>query len=395
MTDIIEARIEKLVFGGDGLARVDGRAVFIPYTAPGDLVRARIVESKKRFARAELVEVLEPGPDRREPPCPYFGPCGGCQIQHIAYEAQVRAKGEFVRDAIERIGRLELPGEIPVRAAPDAEFGYRIRATAHVAHTSRGTLFGYFGARSHRIVDVESCPLLVEELDEAWRRARAAREGLLRVRHVELAAGDGGAAAEPPIAAVGGSGLVAHVDGVDYGFSPAVFFQANRPLLADLVRSATGGESGALAVDLYAGVGLFAIPLARAFDRVVAVEGFAAAADLASANAAANGAANVEVLAVPVEDWLDRAELERAGAAGIDLVLLDPPRAGLGEAASRTLADLGPSRIVYVSCDPTTLARDLRVLVDGGYRLESVEAFDLFPQTYHVETVARLSRSGR
>ena len=392
MTDIIEARIEKLVFGGDGLARVDGRAVFIPYTAPGDLVRARITESKKRFARAELVELLEPGPDRREPPCPYFGPCGGCQLQHVTYETQVQAKGGFVRDALERIGRLDIPGEIPIHTAPGSEFGYRIRATAHVVHTSRETLFGYFGARSHRVVDIASCPLLVEELDAAWQRARAAREGLLRLRHVDLAAGDEGTAAEPPIATVGGAALTTRVGDITYTFSPAVFFQANRPLLGDLVASATAGESGALAVDLYAGVGLFAIPLSRAFERVVAVEGFAQAADFARANASANGAENVEVLDEPVEAWLERSA-DEPGA--IDLVLLDPPRAGLGEAPARRLAALAPSRIVYVSCDPTTLARDLRVLADGGYRLESVEAFDLFPQTFHVETVARLAHSSR
>ena len=392
MTDIIEARIEKLVFGGDGLARVDGRAVFIPYTAPGDLVRARITESKKRFARAELVELLEPGPDRREPPCPYFGPCGGCQLQHVTYETQVQAKGGFVRDALERIGRLDVPGEIPIHTAPGSEFGYRIRATAHVVHTSRETLFGYFGARSHRVVDIASCPLLVEELDAAWQRARAAREGLLRLRHVDLAAGDEGAAAEPPIATVGGAALTTRVGDVTYTFSPADFFQANRPLLGDLVSTATAGESGALAVDLYAGVGLFAIPLSRAFERVVAVEGFAQAADFARANASANGAENVEVLDEPVEAWLERSA-DEPGA--IDLVLLDPPRAGLGEAPARRLAALAPSRIVYVSCDPTTLARDLRVLADGGYRLESVEAFDLFPQTFHVETVARLVHNSR
>lgn len=397
MGETIEARIEKLVFGGEGLARVEGRAVFVPFTAPGDLVRARVVDRKKSFLRAEVVEILEPGPGRREAPCPYFGPCGGCQLQHVDYATQLDAKAGFVREAISRIGRLEPPADLPVHAAPDREFGYRIRATAHLERTREGAAFGYFGARSHRVVDVASCPLLVPELDEAWQRARAERAGLLRIRDLELAAGDRGAAAEPPVAAVGGATLEARVGDLRYAFAPSAFFQGNRPLLGELVRVAAGAAGrGALAVDLYAGVGLFSIPLSRAFDRVVAVEAHAQSAAFARSNAGANGARNVEVCAEPVEAWLGRGSLGRGplerGAA--DVVLLDPPRAGAGEATARRIAELEPRRVVYVSCDPSTLARDLRVLVDAGYRLESADVFDLFPQTYHVETVAVLDRVG-
>jgi 23S rRNA (uracil1939-C5)-methyltransferase len=397
MSEIIEARIEKLVYGGDALARVDGLAVFVPYGAPGDLLRLRIVERKKGFARAEIVEVLEPGPSRRTPPCPYFGPCGGCQIQQVEYAAQLEAKESFVRDALSRIARVEAPEAFRLHAAPDREFGYRIRTTAHVVHARAETIFGYYGPRSHRIVDVESCPLLVDELDAAWRAAREARETLSRVRDLDIAVGDASAAAEPPIAQIGGGRLETHAAGATYAFSPAVFFQANRYLLDALVRTATEGEKrgalarGALALDLYAGVGLFAVPLARRFERVVAVEGDGAAAALAAENARANGADGLEVVVAPVEEWLESDDVE---PGGIDLALLDPPRSGLGEAASRRLATLEPGEIVYVSCDPSTLARDLRVLSDAGYSLDAVDVFDLFPQTFHVETVARLSRSG-
>lgn len=393
MSEIIEMRIEKLVYGGDGLGRVDGRAVFVPGTAPGDLVRVRVVEQKKSFLRAEVLDVVEPGPSRRTPPCPLAGECGGCQFQHVDYTAQIAAKGEFVRDALARIGRIDFAGDIPVHADAEHELGYRVRATAHVVRTRDRVLFGFFAPRSHRVVDVESCPLLVPELDAAWHRARDSRERLHRVETLDLAVGDVGAAADPPVAAVGGSDLETEVEGVRYRFAPGSFFQANRPLLGALVRAATDGNEGAapapdaVALDLFAGVGLFAIPLARRFGRVVAVESDGRATAFARANADANGIANLEIAVEPVESWLARG----AVAAGeVDLALLDPPRTGLGLEGARLLAALAPRRIVYVSCDPSTLARDLRVLVDAGYELRSVEAFDLFPQTFHVETVARL-----
>ncbi len=389
MSEIIEMRIEKLVYGGDGLGRVEGRAVFVPGTSPGDLVRARVVERKKSFLRAEVLDVLEPGPARRTPPCPLAGECGGCQFQHVDYGAQIAAKGEFVRDALARIGRIDFAGDIPVHADAEHELSYRVRATAHVVKTRDRVLFGFFAPRSHRVVDVESCPLLVPELDAAWHRARSSREKLHRVETLDLAVGDAGAAADPPVAAVGGSDLETEVAGVRYRFAPGTFFQANRPLLGSLVRVATDGdeEGGALALDLFAGVGLFAIPLARRFGRVVAVESDGRAAAFARANADANGVANMRVVAEPVESWL----AGRPVAEGeVDLALLDPPRTGLGLEGARLLAGLAPRRIVYVSCDPSTLARDLRVLVDAGYGLRSVDAFDLFPQTFHVETVARL-----
>ena len=388
MTETLEVRIEKLVYGGDGLGRVEGRAVFVSGTAPGDLVRARVVEQKKGFARAELVEIVEPGPSRREAPCPVYGRCGGCQLQHVDYATQVEAKTAFVRETLERIGRLTLPGEVRMHADPSHEFGYRVRATAHLAATREGVIFGFFGARSHRIVDVESCPLLVPDLDAAWRRARAERGGLHRVKTLDLAAGDSQVATDPPIAAVGGAELETEIEGVRYRFSPSVFFQTNRHLLGALVRGATEGEeTGGLALDLFAGVGLFAIPLARRFERVVAVEGDSRAAAFTRANARANDASAVDVVVEPVEHWLEREPVE---PGSIDHALLDPPRAGLGLDATRALARLAPRRVVYVSCDPSTLARDLRVLVDAGYTLESVDAYDLFPQTYHVETIAKL-----
>lgn len=389
MSEIIEVRIDKLVFGGDGLGRIDGLAVFVPYTAPGDLVRARVVERRKGFLKAEITELLEAGPDRRAAPCPVYGRCGGCQLQHVAYPAQVAAKREFVRETLERIGRISIPGEIAIRFDADHEFAYRTRATAHLATTRDGTLFGFFGRKSHRVVDVVSCPLLVPELDSAWRAAREQRAELHRTPALELSAGDQGCSASPPVAAVGGKSLEAETHGFRYRFNPASFFQVNRYLLEALVAAVVDGASGTLAVDLFSGVGLFTLPLARRFERVVAVESNSQAASYARENARLNEVENVTVEAEAVEEWLASAA---ASELPIDLVVLDPPRTGLGTEAASDLARLGPRRIVYVSCDPGTLARDLRVLVEGGYEVESVEAFDLFPQTFHVETVVRLAR---
>lgn len=393
MPDTIEVRIEKVVYGGHGLGRLDGQAVFVPFTAPGDLVKARITERKKGFLRADIVELLEPGPGRREPPCEYFQQCGGCQLQHLAYPAQVSAKAEFVRDALERIGRLKVPEEIVVRSSPEDEFGYRVRATAHVVDLEARTLFGFYSEKSHRVTDIARCPLLVPELDSAWIAARAVRERIARSRIVELAAGDGTSSAIPPVPGIGSGHVSTTVGGLRYSFGPGEFFQVNRPLVGALVASATSSstDAGGVAVELYSGVGLFSIPLARRFAKVVAVESSRSSVALARANAKANGATNIDFVGAPVERWLREPNLGRVTPS---LVLLDPPRNGLGTRAARDLVALEPASIVYVSCDPTTLARDLRVIVDGGYRLQHVEAFDLFPQTFHVETVATLVRAG-
>lgn len=392
MPDTIEIRIEKVIYGGHGLGRVEGQAVFVPFTAPGDLVRARVTERAKGFLRAEVVERLESGPGRRDAPCEYFGACGGCQLQHMTYEAQLAAKGEFVRDAIERIGRMPVPNEIVVRGAPEHEFGYRVRATAHVVQMEVGTLFGFFSGKSHRVVDIVRCPLFVPELDSAWIAARAAAESVAQARTVELAAGDGDAAAQPPVPGVGRGPVATTVGGVKYSYGPGEFFQINRPLVEALVTAATGGmsDAGGVALELYSGVGLFTIPLSRRFAKVVAVESSREAVGFALANACVNGAANIEVVGAPVERWLRSPGL----APGVvSLALLDPPRSGLGAKSVRDLVRLAPRSIVYVSCDPSTLARDLRVFVDGGYRLDAIEAIDLFPQTFHVETIATLSRA--
>lgn len=391
MSETIEIRIEKVVYGGHGLGRVDGQAVFVPFTAPGDLVTARITERKKGFLRAEVVELIESGPDRRDAPCVYFGRCGGCQLQHLTYEAQLKAKAEFVRDALQRIGRIPISDDVVVHGLPEHEFGYRIRATAHVVEMEVGTLFGFFSEKSHTVIDIARCPLLVPELDAAWIAAHAARDQVSRSRTVELAAGDGTVASIPPVPGVGRGPVATTIGGVKYAYGPGEFFQVNRPLVEALVEATTAAftDAGGIAVELYSGVGLLTIPLSRRFAKVIAVESSRESVGFAHSNARANDATNIELIGAPVERWLRSPSI---GPGVASLAVIDPPRSGLGIQSTRDLVRLSPRAIIYVSCDPTTLARDLRVLIDGGYRLDQLEAFDLFPQTFHVETVATLTR---
>jgi len=368
--DVAEVTIEKLVFGGDGLARTGAQVVFVPFAAPGDVLRIRVTEVGRGFARGAIVEIVQPGPSRRDPRCRHFGVCGGCTLQHVGYAAQVEAKAEFVRESLRRLGGIDWSGAIPVRTG--AEYGYRARAELQAR---RGHL-GWFRAGTHEIVDVTECPVLVPEAEALLAGLREERP-----RHaVHIAVGDDGVATADPRATVH-----RRVAGLDFEVAPDAFFQGNRVLADALVEDATAGASGACAIDLYAGAGLFSLALARRFTRVVSVEGRRAASAQAAANAQRNGIANVEFAQQPVEEWLAAHTGSRP-----DLVLLDPPRAGADARATRLIAALGASAITYVSCDPATLARDLRAFGAAGYRLESVVALDMFPQTHHVETVAKL-----
>jgi 23S rRNA (uracil1939-C5)-methyltransferase len=390
--DVVEVTTERLAYGGDAVARHDGLAVFIPLAAPGERLRVKITERKKNFARAVIDQVLEPSRSRRDAPCQYFGKCGGCQLQHITYERQLESKVGFVRDALERIGRIDWPHEIKIHSG--AEFGYRGRAQVKIDRTAGRV--GFNRAGSNAVCDVTSCPILLPELDEAlgslWSAVGLATDSDQRVPNrlqVELAAGESGVSFKPALGGLPGGTLRRSVQGSVYNFGPSTFFQGNPGLLHKLVDEAVAAESGDLAIDLYAGVGLFTIQLARRFNRVIGIEVDRDAAKFAFENIAANGLSNVEFHNSGVESWLKSFVATKAPSP--DLILLDPPRSGALEAVSYVAA-LKPSRITYVSCDPTTLARDLRKLLDSGYELSRITALDLFPQTYHVETVAALER---
>ncbi|HYP28785.1 MAG TPA: class I SAM-dependent RNA methyltransferase [Blastocatellia bacterium] len=392
--DVVELEAERLSYGGDAVAHYEGLAVFIPLAAPGERLRIRITERKKSFARGVIEEIIEPSPERREAPCAYFGRCGGCQLQHLSYPAQLAAKSAFVSDALKRIGKIDWTREVEVRSSE--EFGYRTRAqvkSERVANPSEGSgvRIGFHRAGSHSVIDVESCPILTPELNSALSSIRAGASASVP-GEIELAAGDGEVGSAPLIPQGPAETVARKIGGETYTFGPSTFFQGNRFLLEELVDEAVGEESGRLAVDLYAGVGLFTIRLARAFERVIGVESDPQASSFARANLSENGVANVEFHNDRAEGWLRGFVTKIVGGEETpDLVVLDPPRAGAAEAIEH-LIDARPARISYVSCDPATLARDLRKLLDSGYEMKSVKAFDLFPQTYHVETVARLRR---
>jgi len=387
-------RIESLAAGGDGVAHLpDGRTVFVEQVAPGDLARVELTSVQRRHARARLVALLEPGPDRVAPRCAVFGECGGCTWQHLSYTAQVRAKAAILRSAIERIGRLACPDPLPFHPSP-SPYAYRLRARL-LLEDGR---VGYRRRRSHSVCDTRACPILVPELEaaipslahEAARGGRGERE---------IACGsDGGALIRRPGGGPGaGPPLELAVEGRMLRVSPGVFAQANRGLLEPLAASvrralAAGALPDGLLVELHAGAGFFTLGCAPGFLHAIAVESSAAACEDLRFNLERAGLHHVEVR----EDGADTALAELARAAvHPDVVLMDPPRAGLGRDAAEQLARLEPHRIVYLSCDPATLSRDLAVLVEGGYRLESLEGFDLFPQTPHVEALAVLERSGR
>jgi 23S rRNA (uracil1939-C5)-methyltransferase len=400
--DVLEVAIERVVPGGAGMAHARGLTVFVPLAAPGDVLRVRVERVKGRVAFAALKEIVTPGRERVEPPCPYFGRCGGCDFQQLTYEAQLAAKVEIIRDCLRRIARLEAPAEIPITPSPAA---WRYRSRARWQHDPRNNHFGYYELASHRVVDVAECPVVVPEIQATLARLRATVAGRGREveapREFEAVAGDDGVSLDPPLAEGDSRERARRIAGERYGFDASCFFQINHALLDALVREAlrdagdpaAGGEERAgSAVDLYCGVGLFTLPLARRFAHVTGVEANAAAAAYARRNLSDVGLTHARVETAPVGAWLARRGRQ---LAPVDLLLLDPPRSGAEHGALAGMLNLRPARITYVSCDPATLARDLRELSAGGYALDSIAAFDMFPQTHHVETIARLTRDPR
>jgi 23S rRNA (uracil1939-C5)-methyltransferase len=400
--DVLEVRVERIVPGGAGLAHAAGLTLFVPLAAPGDLLRVRVERVKGRTGFASLVEVVEPGAERVEPPCPYFGRCGGCDFQQLTYEAQLRAKSEIIRDCLRRIAHLAPPDEIPITPSPAV---WRYRSRARWQFDARHGRLGYYELGSHRVCDVAECPVVLPEVQTALSRLRAAlvttaHEAAVqdadgdeprgaRAAEFQAVAGDDGVSLLPPLDGTDASERRRLIAGESYRFDAGCFFQINHALLEPLVAEALRrAEPGATAVDLYCGVGLFTLPLARRFARVVGVEANAAACRHARANLSDAGLPNARIEASPTGPWLSR---RAAKIAPADFLLLDPPRAGADHETLAGILRLRPRRIAYVSCDPATLARDLRALSDGGYTLDSLAAFDMFPQTHHVETVAHLS----
>lgn len=388
--DVIEVEIVKIVPGGYGLAFAEGLTVFVVLAVAGDRVLVRLAEIKGKTAFAEIEKIVTPSPARIEPPCPYVGRCGGCDFQQMTYSAQLDAKIGIIRDNLHRIGKIEYEHEIKVVPSPK-EFGYRLRAQWHIDTSKRE--IGYYERDSRNLVAIDHCPILVPELDQALQRVRAEidwKNFWPEKGAIDAACGDDSSVSlfsreldlgdkEITISAVGES----------YTFAAHAFFQGNRFLIDALIETAIGDATGEHALDLYSGVGLFTLPLARRFKKVTAVEDYHPAAEFAVRNVQNAKLSNVEIVRKPVGRFL----AERSGS-DIDFALLDPPRSGTEKKTVLDLIGLRPQSVSYISCDPAVLARDLRRFLDGGYEIRSIIAIDLFPQTHHVETVVHLRRQG-
>lgn len=387
--------VEKLVYGGDALARLEGRAVLAPFALPGERIRAAAEREKPGLIHARVLEILAPSPARVDPPCPYFGRCGGCHYQHAAYDAQLAAKREILAETLRRVARIEPPEEIAVVSAE--AWGYRNRAQIHF----EGSRLGYRETRSRKLRAIESCPIASPKINEAirslnemirdsrWPRFLESLDIFTDERTVQLNIRESGRPMHRRFFEWCAETIPGLVNGaLDYEnrfrVSRNAFFQVNRFLVDKLVEVALEDAAGETAVDLYAGTGLFSLALARRFGEVTGVEsGGAAARDLAF-NAERAGLANVRAHHRSASEYLE--SLERAP----EFVVLDPPRAGLGNDVVRRLSELRPQILALVACDPATMARDLAGLTAAGYRIEKMTLIDLFPQTYHLETVARL-----
>jgi len=397
--DATRLKIEKLVYGGEGLSRVDGEVVFTPFVLPGEVVDATRSGKKHQAQRARTVQLVEPSPDRIIPVCEYFERCGGCQYQHAGYEAQLRYKREILSETFRRVGRIEFEADrIGVEAAEP--LGYRNRAQFHFQN-------GRVGMRamgSHTLIPVEHCAIASPMLNRALERLNhmvGDRRWPSFVESIEVFTDEVGVQwnvvestkpvarhffdwlrSQVPETVPGPLDYRVHDD--VFTVSGTSFFQVNRFLAPRLAELAIGGASGRTAWDLYAGVGLFSLPLARRFERVTAVEsGRGATGDL-ERNAARAGLP-IQCVRQSTEPFLYDADETP------DFILADPPRAGLEKGATGRLLEIGAPEIAIVACDPATLARDLAGLLTA-YELESVTLVDLFPQTFHIETIARLRK---
>jgi 23S rRNA (uracil1939-C5)-methyltransferase len=383
----VDTVIERLSNDGAGVGRhPDGRVLFVAGTAPGDHVRVRIIEAQRRLLRGEVEELLTPGPGRVEPRCPLVDRCGGCSWQHVDYETQLAAKADIVADALRRIAKLDL--EDPVEMVPSpSPYEYRSRARLLV----RGGRPGFRAAASRDHVPVDDCPVLAAPLRAALAELAAATRAN---GEWELALGEPSAAWPDGVRcaplAEGAEDLELSAGGARVRIVAGGFAQANALLLAALVDAvcAAAGRGAAL-LELYAGAGFLTLPLARAFERVLAVEAVAPAVERLRSAALEAGLRHVEARA---EDAGRFAESPALTAFAPDVVCVDPPRAGLAPEVVTALCRPGPRRLIYLSCDPATLARDLADLHAGRWRVASLCAFDLFPQTPHVETLVRLER---
>jgi len=386
----LDVRIENLTNEGAGVARVDGWVIFIPFTLAGELVKCRVFRNHKNYSEADLIEVLEPAPNRVTPTCALFGQCGGCQYQHLAYAEQLQSKQRQVAELLKHMAKIEHPVR-EVIPSP-VEYGYRSKITPHFHRPKSGGIgaIGFLRARTRNaMVDVEHCPIAMPELNEQLaavrERARANSDTFKNGATLLMrAAANGVLTRNDEIA-------IEDVDGVRFEFQAGDFFQNNPFILPKFVRHAIDEAKATGAkhlVDAYCGSGLFAISAARDFEQVIGVEISESAVKKAAHNAELNSLANCRFIAADAQHVFK--DVPHAGADTV--VLIDPPRAGCSPEFLQQLFAFGPKGVVYVSCNPATQMRDLVLFTEAGYKLGTVQPFDLFPQTKHLECVMTLSR---
>ena len=376
--DTFAVEIERILPGGVGVAYAGERTIFVSLAAPGDLVRINIERTRGKLAFASIVEILKPSPVRVEPPCPYFGRCGGCDFQQLNYATQLETKVDIIRDCLHRITRLDQVPNIEIHPSPQ-EWRYRSRVNWQFDPQTRA--LGYFERGSHRVCDVAECAVLVSELETTLEALRSeVKSGSKEIlgTDIDVVAGDDGVSVSPvfggpneryPVATAPGSDSVREVSrkigGETYYFSANAFFQINHGLLEVLIREATKSVRGGTAIDLYCGVGLFTLPLARRFDEVIGVESNRISAEFARRNLENTQLSNARVINARVDDWLQG----YSRPLTVDFLLLDPPRTGVEPTVIDGILALRPKQISYVSCDPATLARDLKRLLTADYSL--------------------------
>ena len=383
--ETLNVTIEKIVPNGYGLAFAENLTVFVPLAAAGDRLRVRIYQIKNKTAFAEIVEIIEASNLRIEPPCEYFGRCGGCDFQQMNYENQLAAKVAIIKDCLTRIGKINYEKEIEIIPSPHP-FKYRARAQWHVDTQRRKV--GYFQRNSHKVIDVENCPILTEDLQSILTEVRETidwnsfwSEKIV----IEAASADGNVSIYSNEIIEPTEEISFTAKGEKYFYSAKSFFQGNPFLIEKLLEFALPNASGKTALDLYCGVGLFTLPLGRKFEKVIGVEANRDAIDFAKKSAENARLENIEFHADSVDDFLDENKI-----SDVDFILLDPPRSGAEKRTIENIIKLNPAKISYISCEPSVLARDLRMLIDSGYSIESMTALDLFPQTHHIETVVSL-----
>jgi len=386
--EILEVAVEKIVPNGFGLAFAENLTVFVALAVAGERLRVKIYQLKGKTAFAEIVEIIEPSNHRVAPECVYFGRCGGCNFQQIDYETSLETKVGIIRDCLSRIGKIDWTAEIPIIPSPKS-YNYRARAAWHI--DTRRRKIGYFQRNSHQVIDVETCPILTPELQTTLDDLRREIEWeSFWSEIVEIEAANSG-----QDVSIYSNEIVAPSDEISflakgnrYFYNANSFFQGNPFLIESLIETAVKDAKGKTALDLYCGVGLFTLPLAENFTKVIGVEGNERAVDFARKNIEQARIEHAQIFRENVGDWLaeNAKDLQE-----IDFVLLDPPRSGTEKETIENLLKIKPKEISYVSCEPATLARDLRILSES-YSIESITALDLFPQTHHVETIVRLCK---